>query len=180
MSGEAYNITCNGTGFTGPDLIKAHLPASLANQLDKGADLVSIGAASCEGGVETEKVRSQQRASNIAQWVSSQPDFKGNVWVINLGRFRIPCRDSRRGDTTAQRPVILATIAHQDDARAVCELLKRGLMSGANKTGSRIPNPGNQPANSRMSGLKTRTMVRSGHIRVRPRRTSVIPRPRYG
>src|SRR5215813_1889862 len=134
-------IICNGVRFAGRDLIKAHLPTSLANQLDKGADLVSIGAASVEGVLEHEKARARDRAIAMAQWIAEQREIKGNVWIINMGKFRDGCRDCPRGDTSAQRLVVLATIDHRDDADAVRALVRRELASEAVKTGSLIPHP---------------------------------------
>ena len=141
--GSVSDIVCNGVAYEGSDLIESHLPPSLADKLNHGADLVSIGAASSEGLPEREKERAQVRANNMAKWVSDRLHFKGNAWVINLGQFKGACPDCQLGDSSAQRPVILATIAHQDDAEAVRELVRRELVSGAIKTGSIILSPDN-------------------------------------
>jgi len=141
--GSKTDIICNGIRFAGPDLIKAHLPTSLANQLDKGADLVSIGAASFEGDLGEEKARARDRAIAMAQWIAEQREIKGSVWIINMGKFRDGCRDCPRGDTSAQRLVVLATIGHRDDADAVRSLVRLELASEAGRAGSLIPHPDN-------------------------------------
>jgi hypothetical protein len=135
------DIACNGTLYEGRDLINARLPSSLVEKAEGDHDLVSIGAASFEGWPEQEARRALERAKNMAQWAWERANFNGNVWVINMGQFRGDCGSCAPGDSSAQRPVILAIIAHQDDAEAVQALIKRELLSESKKPGSTIPNP---------------------------------------
>ena len=132
------DIDCNGTRFAGRELIQSHLPASLLDQIDHGADLVSIGAASLEGTVERETERAQERANNMATWVSQRVKMTGRIWIVNLGQFKRACRDCGVADSSAQRPVILATIVHQENADLASDLIKESM-----KANGAIPDPDN-------------------------------------
>jgi hypothetical protein len=137
--GSVSEIDCGGTRFMGSDLIRSHLPSSLSMRITQdGADLVSIGVASVEGQIDTEEERAQTRASEMATWVSEQVEVTGHIWVINMGQFKRDCSDCNVADSSAQRPVILVTITHQDDPDLVRDLLKDSM-----KANAAIPNPDN-------------------------------------
>jgi hypothetical protein len=70
--------------------------------------------------------------------VSQQVMVTGKIWVINMGQFKRACGGCNVADSNAQRPVILVTIAHQENADLVRHLVEDSMKADAN-----LPDPAN-------------------------------------
>ncbi len=96
--------------MVGNDLDTYIFRPDVRSGLARASEVIAVGVASQEGGVDGETLRAVKRAETGAGWLRIILGPSARVSTLNLGQYRATCVTPDVGDTSWQRPFIMVGV----------------------------------------------------------------------
>jgi eukaryotic-like serine/threonine-protein kinase len=106
---------------------------SIYSKIDNPNQIISVGAASCEGDPSQEETRAASRANKIHTELAAKLFTVKTYRMLNLGQHRVDKCDPKPEKTSFQRAVIMIGVRQEDKGVDVDQALKNALISQAPK-----------------------------------------------
>jgi len=97
--------------------------------LGSASHIIAVGAASIEGELESEEVRAEARARQLAAWVRPRVPRSTRTYTLNLGRYLASCQGCSQQQTSAQRRVVVIAVSASHPGVDISTALRDALLS---------------------------------------------------
>jgi len=97
--------------------------------LQSASHIITVGAASIEGDLESEETRAEARARQLAAWVRPRLPRSAKSYTLNLGRYLGSCQGCSHQQTSVQRRVVVIAVSASQPGVDISAALRHALLS---------------------------------------------------
>lgn len=126
-TGSVSEVIANGRREALDQFLARSFVGSFSAELSSALDVIAVGVASQEGGMETEQYRAEQRAKTIADLLADYMKGSKQLWHLNLGQYKKICAECETSETSFQRPLLVVITTSKQEGVHVGQALASAM-----------------------------------------------------
>ena len=132
VRGSSDRVTSKGKDVPETETAERVIAPQILSTLDRATDVIAVGVASYEGQKNEEESRADRRSKTIVSWVDKLITPTTPIYALNLGQYNKACKGQEDGESSFQRPLIIAGVRARDDGVNLQEALSDAISGKAN------------------------------------------------